>query len=51
MTSSRSIIQLLTEASLYYHSKDILFMVEEYFGIENQEKKKKKPKSKRNKYY
>jgi len=50
MTNSRSIIQLSTGASLHYHSKDILFMVKEYFGIENQ-KKKKKSKSMRNKYY
>jgi len=30
MTGSESIIQLSTKTSLYYHSKDVLFIVEEY---------------------
>jgi len=51
MTGSRSIIQLSTKASLYYYSKDVLFIVKEHFEIENQKKKKRKQKSKKSKYY
>ena len=42
MTDSKSIIQSTTGTSLYYYSKDVLFMVEKCFRIENQKRKKSK---------